>query len=155
MTDTGTLFGIDWEGWFSIAGMVAMVGWAILILAPRRWPLLNAVPALWLPAALSLLYAVLILTRFGSGEGGFGSLAEVAMLFSEPSLLLAGWIHYLAFDLFIGAWIGRRADEIGLSRLFQAPILIATFMLGPFGLLTFLTVRLLLTRRAALGGAPS
>lgn len=155
MTDNDMLMGIDWEGWFSIAGMTAMVGWAILILAPRRWPPVNSLPALWIPAALSLLYAVLVFTRFGEGEGGFGGLAEVATLFSEPALLLAGWIHYLAFDLFIGAWIARRSDEIGLARVFQAPILVATFMLGPFGLLIFFLTRAALSaRRMPLGAKP-
>jgi hypothetical protein len=153
MTEADELFGLDWEGWFSVAGMVAMIGWAVLIVAPRRWGWLNAVPAYGIPALLSLLYAVLVFVRFGAADGGFGSLADVARLFSEPGILLAGWIHYLAFDLFVGAWIARRADEIGLSRLFQAPILVATFLLGPVGLLTFLTTRAVLTRRPTLMGA--
>ncbi|MCR9221584.1 MAG: ABA4-like family protein [Alphaproteobacteria bacterium] len=132
------LFGVEWEGWFSIAGTLAMAGWAILILAPRRWPLLNAVPAYGLPAALSGGYAVLVLLYFADASGGYGSLAEVARLFESPPVLLAGWVHYLAFDLFVGAWIARRADAIALSRLIQAPILVATFLVGPLGLVLYL-----------------
>lgn len=132
------LFGVDWEGWFSIAGTLAMAGWAILILAPRRWPLLNAIPAYGLPVALSGGYGVLALLYFADATGGYGSLAEVARLFESPPVLLAGWVHYLAFDLFVGAWIARRADAMSLSRWIQAPILVATFMLGPVGLLLFL-----------------
>ncbi len=132
------LFGLDWEGWFSLAGMPTMLGWAILILAPRRWPVLNSLPALWFPAMLSVGYSVLILLYFGRVEGGFGSLAEVETLFASKPLLLAGWVHYLAFDMFVGAWIARRADAIGMSRLIQAPVLAMTFMLGPMGLLAFL-----------------
>ncbi|MEM9315304.1 MAG: abscisic acid-deficient protein Aba4 family protein, partial [Pseudomonadota bacterium] len=55
--------------------------------------------------------------------------------------LLAGWIHYLAFDLFVGAWIATEADRLGLSRLLQAPLLVATFMFGPVGLALFLVMR--------------
>jgi hypothetical protein len=56
-------------------------------------------------------------------------------------MLLAGWVHYLAFDLFIGGWIAVEADKVGLNRLFQAPILVATFMFGPVGLALFLAMR--------------
>lgn len=139
MQSTG-LFGLDWEGWFSIAGSLAMAGWVVLILAPRRWPALNALPAYVLPAALSAGYAVLILLYFGQGDGGFGTLAAVRQLFAADALLLAGWIHYLAFDLFVGAWIARKSDALGISRLIQAPVLVATFMLGPIGLLLYLAL---------------
>ncbi|MEQ8602824.1 MAG: ABA4-like family protein [Marivibrio sp.] len=132
------LFGLTWEGWFSIAGSLAMLGWAILILAPRRWPALNAAPFYLLPALLSGGYAVLILLYFADAPGGFDSLAGVARLFESEPLLLAGWIHYLAFDLFVGGWIARRADAAGISRVVQAPILATTFMLGPIGLLLYL-----------------
>ena len=50
-------------------------------------------------------------------------------------MLIAGWVHYLAFDLFIGVWIAERLDAERLSRWIQTPILIATFLFGPLGLL--------------------
>ena len=129
------------EAVFSWAGSAAMVGWTILILLPRRWPLLLALPRFVIPLGLSLLYAGLIAVHFASADGGFGSLAEVRALFADDHALLAGWVHYLAFDLFIGGWIAVRADAIGLPRLLQAPILVLTFMLGPVGLALFLVIR--------------
>lgn len=59
-------------------------------------------------------------------------------LFASDPVLVAGWVHYLAFDLFVGIWIAEQADALGLSRWLQAPILVATFLLGPLGLLVFL-----------------
>lgn len=119
-----------------------MLGWLILIFGPRRWERLLWIPQFIIPFGLSLLYAALVLTSFGTIEGGgFGSLAQVKTLFANDTALLGGWVHYLAFDLFIGAWIARKADEIGISRILQAPILMATFMLGPLGLVLFLTMR--------------
>jgi hypothetical protein len=126
---------------FNYANMLAMAGWIILILLPRRWPALFWVPQFWIPGVLALGYSGLILANFGTSDGGFGTLAQVRALFASDSLLLAGWIHYLAFDLFIGAWIARRADEAGVHRLIQAPILAATFMFGPMGLLLFFITR--------------
>ena len=134
------MFSTNLESWFSNAGLIAMIGWMILIFGPRRWPLLSAFPAYVIPAILSLGYAILILRHFGIAQGGFTTLADVALLFSNDHLLLAGWVHYLAFDLFIGAWIARQSDDVGISRVVQATILVTTFMLGPFGLLLFLIV---------------
>ena len=59
---------------------------------------------------------------------------------SDP-VLVAGWVHYLAFDLFIGTWIAVEADKRGYNRVLQAPMLVATFMFGPLGLLLFYLTR--------------
>ncbi len=119
-----------------------MLGWIILIFLPRRWKYLNWIPHCIIPFGLSFLYAALFLPTFWTIEGGgFSSLEQVKTLLSNDTALLAGWVHYLAFDLFIGAWIAHKADEIGISRILQAPILLATFMMGPLGLLMFLTLR--------------
>ena len=130
----------DLESWFSHASLIAMIGWVILIFGPRRWPWLLVFPAYVFPAVLSMGYSILILRHFGSAEGGYNTLADVAKLISNDHVLLAGWVHYLAFDLFIGAWISRQADDASISRVVQAPILVTTFMFGPFGLLLFLIV---------------
>ncbi|MFN0024445.1 MAG: ABA4-like family protein [Parvularculaceae bacterium] len=126
---------------FKYANMIALAGWVILIFLPRRWPALFWVPQFWIPGVLALGYSGLILANFGTSEGGFSSISDVRALFQSDALLTAGWVHYLAFDLFIGAWIARRADEAGMNRLIQAPILAATFMFGPMGLLLFFLTR--------------
>lgn len=126
---------------FSIASTAAMAGWLALLLLPR-WPLLVSVLRYGLIGALSVAYAVLIMVFFFRVEGGgFNTIGEVRALFMSDGGLLAGWIHYLAFDLFVGIWIAGEADRIGMSRLLQAPILIATFMFGPIGLLIYLASR--------------
>lgn len=120
---------------FSISGSLAMVGWVVLIFAPRRWLWLNALPRLVVPLILSVFYAGFILAYFGRSEGGYGSLAEVRELFTVDQLLLAGWIHYLAFDLMVGGFLADRMDRLQLHRVLQAPILFCTFMFGPVGVL--------------------
>lgn len=126
---------------FSITSSTAMAGWLLLILAPR-WSALIAFIRFGLIGALSLTYAVLILVYFFRVEGGgFGSIAEVRALFMSDPVLVAGWVHYLAFDLFIGTWIALEADKRGFNRVLQAPMLVATFMFGPLGLLLFYLTR--------------
>lgn len=120
---------------FSHASTAAMVGWGMLILGPRRLGWFNLIPLWFIPAGLSLVYGLIVLTRFAGIGGGFDSLASVATLMSNEWGLLAGWVHFLAFDLFIGAVMALRMDRSGVGRLVQAPILFAIFMLGPLGFL--------------------
>lgn len=136
------------ERLFALANSAALIGWMILIILPRRFDVIFFIPQYLMPFGFALLYAGLIFANVYTVEGGFSSIAEVRALFGKDELLLAGWLHYLAFDMFIGAWIARQSDAIGLPRLLQAPILVATFMFGPVGLALFLTMRSLYRRRA-------
>jgi len=126
---------------FGLASAAVLPGWLILIFAPRGeklgggWVWLNRVPALILPLGLSALYAGLILAFFSASGGGFGSIDAVRMLFANDYGLLAGWVHYLAFDLMVGAMMASKMDRMGLSRLSQAPLLGLIFMFGPLGVL--------------------
>ena len=119
----------------SIAGMIVMAGWSILIFGPRKYAALNAVPMWIFPGLLSAVYSVLILSRFSGIGGGFDSLSSVSALLQNEWALLAAWIHFLAFDLFVGAIMAARMDRVGISRLVQAPMLASMFMLGPLGFL--------------------
>jgi hypothetical protein len=122
------------DDWFGIASAAVLPGWLILIAAPRgRWVWLDRIPALILPFGLSALYAGVIMAHFSAAGGGFGSIAKVRALFASDYGLLAGWVHYLAFDLMIGAMMAGKMDQMGLSRLSQAPLLALIFLFGPLG----------------------
>ena len=131
---------MELEAIFSMAGAIAIIGWAALAALPRN-PYAHLLAGIVIPLLLSTGYLFLIVQNLEGAEGGFGSLAEVAKLFQKPELLLAGWIHYLAFDLFIGAWITRDAQRSGLPHLVIIPCLIMTLMLGPIGLLFYFAIR--------------
>ena len=146
-----------WESLFSIANMIAIIAWFGLILLPR-WPALLAGCLYAGSGLLSLAYTVLIVGFMtggidpGPGNGGeasFSSLEGVKAALSPDGAMTMGWIHYLAFDLFVGIWIARDADAKGFSRIIQAPILLLTFMAGPVGLFLWLIIR---ERRAREGG---
>jgi hypothetical protein len=128
---------LDFNQVFSTASTAAMIGWMALIVLPR-WPALMALLRFGLIGALSLLYAVLAFVYFFRAEGGgFGSIADVRALFQSDPVLVLGWVHYLAFDLFVGLWIAEKADLARVSRLLQAPVLLLTFLFGPAGLVVF------------------
>lgn len=125
---------------FSTASMLAGLGWLLLVFLPKQ-PTAQLIAGVAVPLVLSAVYLILIFLYFRGAEGGFGSLADVATLFQKRELLLAGWIHYLAFDLFIGAWETRDAQRHGLPHLVVIPCLVMTFMLGPIGLLFYFAIR--------------
>lgn len=120
---------------FDIEGQIVMLGWIVLILAPRRWNLLGMVPRLAVPLMLSAIYTVLVGANFVASGGGYDSLDAVRRLFANDGMLLAGWTHYLAFDLIVGALCADRMDRVGLPRILQAPLLVIVFMFGPIGFL--------------------
>lgn len=133
---------------FQVVNTVALVGWLVL-LGSWRWPsFAGLVSSAAIPLLLALAYVVLFAAYFGRfGEGGFGSLAEVTALFGVPELVLVGWIHYLAFDLFIGAWQVRTARDEQIPFLLVVPCLVFTFLAGPLGLLMFSGLRYARVRR--------
>jgi hypothetical protein len=89
---------------------------------------------------LGVVYVVLIAVSLPGSDGGFSSLAGVRALFADPRGLLAGWTHYLAFDLFIGGWEVRDAQQRGIRHLLVVPALALTFLFGPAGLLLYLAI---------------
>jgi len=128
------------EQLFSILNLVTIAAWLPLVFLPRvRWTA-TLVP-MAVPLLLASVYVVLVAATLGRSQGGFSSLAGVRALFENPWMLLAGWAHYLAFDLFIGGWAVRDARRRGIPHLLIVPALILTFLFGPAGLLSYLALR--------------
>ena len=126
---------------FQYANMVALAGWAGLLASPFMPRAAEWLAGIAIPLLLSVAYTAIVLAFWSRAEGGFDTLDNVARLFASRELLLAGWIHYLAFDLFIGAWEVRTAREEGMNFLLVLPCLVLTFLFGPAGLLLFFMLR--------------
>jgi hypothetical protein len=133
---------------FSIVNATALVAWIALMLLPgRRW--VNQLAVTSVAALFAAAYIAIIAPRWMTSPGGFSSLAAVATLFANPWLLLAGWIHYLAFDLLIGSWEVRDARGRGIPHLAVVPCLLLTFMFGPAGWLLYMAARTVFQRRSS------
>ena len=127
--------------------MLVLPGWLLLIFLPRwKWSA-RVIAGVLIPLLLALIYLYLIVTHFRGSEGNFNSLAEVLKLFQNPYNLLAGWVHYLAFDLFIGSWEVRDSRRLGIHHLLVVPCLVLTFLFGPVGLLLYFALRWFMKRR--------
>jgi hypothetical protein len=129
--------------------MLVMPGWLLLVVFPKWLWTTRLITSFLIPTVLGLVYAGIFVAhaQVMPEGGGFGSPAEVAILFSNPYLLTAGWIHYLAFDLFVGSWEVRDAQQQGVNHLLVIPCLLLTFLLGPTGLVLYLVVRTIKTKR--------
>jgi hypothetical protein len=125
---------------FALVSQLAVVTWGLMLLFPRRHVVVTTLAAGITPVILAVVYVVLIALSWGSSEGGFSSLAGVTALFNNEWLLLAGWIHYLIFDLLVGRWELLDSQKRGIPNLLTVPCLLLTFMFGPGGWLLYLAV---------------
>lgn len=132
---------------FTVANPLAMLGWLGLVFFPGRKLVVDGISGVAIPALLSLAYAGLVAAYFAGAEGGFSSIEAVRALFQSDALLVAGWLHYLAFDLFVGAWQVRTARVEGIPHPMVVPCLLLTFLFGPVGYLAFLILRAAHARR--------
>ena len=142
---------------FRICVVLAMLGWLGLMLTPV-WPkrlrerLPRLIFAMAIPAIIAAFYTVLIVTHWAGHPGGFNSLDAVMQLFTDRWLVTAGWIHYLAFDLFIGGWELEDSRGRGVPHPAMIPVLIVTFLFGPIGLLGYLGLRFFWRKPESLRG---
>ena len=120
---------------------MALLGLIILLASPIIPRAAQIASGVVIPGLLSILYSALILAFWSRAEGGFDSLAGVMQLFTFQELALAGWIHFLAFDMFLGAWEVRTAKQEGIAFYLIIPCLALTFMFGPIGFLLFMGLR--------------
>jgi len=140
---------------FDILNLIALVAWVLLVLSPRlpRWT--STVTGTVVPALLAAAYVAIVVTNWAGSEGGFSSLSGVAALFSNPWILLAGWTHYLAFDLLVGNWEMQDARTRGIPYVLVLPCLVLTFLFGPAGWLLYGIVRSTRSPSAVLGDRES
>jgi hypothetical protein len=141
-----------WESLFVLTNAIALAAGAMLAVLPRQ-PLVMASILFFGVGLLCLVYAAMFVALFGgladpvrvAGAAAPAltdySIAGLRALFMSDGGIVLGWTHYLAFDLFVGQWIARDADNKGFHRLFQLPFLFVTLMAGPIGLLLWLAVR--------------
>jgi hypothetical protein len=131
---------------FQIANTIALFSWIMLIVfQTKAWT--GKVLIGIIITILSIMYAVTIFSALGNDDAGsFSSLEGVMSLFTNERAVLAGWIHYLVFDLLTGIYIVKSAQKNGINRYVIIPCLILTFMLGPLGLLLYLLVRTIHTK---------
>ena len=129
------------ETLFTIFNFIALISWLFLIFAPEWKYTKSLVISGMVSLLFSGLYIILVVSGLTESSGDFTTLAGVKAMFQNDSVALAGWLHYLAFDLFVGTWIVANSSRYSIKHAYVIPSLILTFLLGPAGLLTYFIIR--------------
>jgi multisubunit Na+/H+ antiporter MnhB subunit len=126
---------------FKTANAFVIPGWLLLLLLPN-WKYTLPLIRYGMVVVLAALYAYLILSSIsGFNSESFSTLENVKHLFQNDNAVLAGWIHYLAFDLMIGTFIVEQAKLHQVPRWLCVFALPFTFMFGPMGYLLFVIMK--------------
>ena len=144
------VLGVSYEVAFLIISLSVLPAWLLLILMPRSRLTRAFVHSGVYPVTFGMFYLIVIgdamfFTRGNEGASGL-SLEGVQNIFTHPLGVLAGWTHYLVFDLFVGAWISRDAIRRETPYLYVIPSLILTYVMGPLGLLSYFFLRVVRSR---------
>ena len=127
---------------FSLANIIAFIMWLLLIILPNWKATRFLINYKVIPVFLSIVYAVYLIQSMLTGPAmDFGSLEAVIQLFTVENAVLAGWLHYLAFDLLVGMWMLEHNKTLKIHQVIMVPCLVLTFMMGPIGFLVFFTIR--------------
>ncbi|MBM9548636.1 DUF4281 domain-containing protein [Leptospira sp. 201903074] len=126
---------------FKIANGITVLSWLVLILSPNQTKVIRPLRVFISGLVLGGVYVFSIIIGNGQAEGDFSSLESVRSLFANDYFLLAGWIHYLAFDLFLGTWEAEDGAKEGINRWILVPVQALTFYFGPAGWLLYLVLR--------------
>lgn len=136
---------MSYETLYSAINLTVMPAWLLLALLPKSDITKKLVHSGTYPVVFGAFYLVLWVRALAFGEnaegGGFATLETIMIAFSHPNVTLMGWAHYLVFDLFVGAWIGRDAAARGVNHFLVIPCLAFAFLAGPIGLLLYLLIR--------------
>ncbi len=145
---------MSWSQAYLLLNASVLPAWALLIFLPKSKLTAGLVHSVLYPSLLGSVYLACLVAgiAFGqSAEGaGFSSIESVMAIFDHPNGVMIGWTHYLVFDLFVGAWIGREATREKLPHLAVVPCLLGAFMFGPVGLLLFVLLRFMLRKKVSL-----
>lgn len=131
---------------FSLSGLLTIPFWLLMIVLPTWQWTRKIMKSVLVIAPAALAYAVLVIPRFAEIFPVVLSpkLPQIAALLGTHEGATIGWIHFLAFDLFVGRWVYLDSRERDLHPLLMAPILFFVLMLGPLGLLLYLILRILM-----------
>jgi len=126
---------------FSLSNSFVLFGWILLLVFPN-WKYTSNIVLYVVVLILALIYTAIILTTIQHFDvSSFSTLSNVKTLFQNDNALTAGWIHYLAFDLFVGYYIVNEGKKLSFARWQYTLCLPFTFMFGPIGLLMFVTIK--------------
>jgi hypothetical protein len=148
------------ETLFQVSNLYIMPFWLLMIFLPLWRGTQRIMASVWVLVPIALAYAVALVAVLAGNPGAAGDIANpsqgaIAALLGTPEGATVGWLHFLAFDLFVGRWVYLDSRKRAISAWFVSPALFFVLMSGPVGFLLYLGVRYLRVPRGAVQGAPA
>lgn len=124
---------------FNLCNTLILVAWAAILFFPKSKVSKPLISFPWIPLGISFFYTYFIIVSGGLAEADFSSLEGIVVLFKNatPESAAVGWLHYLAFDFWVGTWMIRHSQKFQIKHILIVLPLLCTFMLGPIGILIY------------------
>jgi hypothetical protein len=133
------------ELWYIIVNVIPLPWWGLMILAPKSSLTQRMTQNYAIFVVLAALYGIFLGLGISQFPGGFGfdfSYEQIRQFLSQSPLgFVAAWLHYLAFDLFVGFWVYQEGLRLRLPTWQTSLCLLVVLMVGPLGLGLFLLRR--------------
>lgn len=135
---------MTWQTAFTVINALVLPAWAMLVFLPKAKVTRALVHSMLWPLVMGGIYTVSLIAALFFGlshpDAGF-TMGGVTALFQHPNGVITGWTHFLVFDLFVGAWIGRDSQRNGIPHWQTLPCILLSFLFGPVGLFLYALLR--------------
>ena len=143
---------LTFENIYLFANWGVLPFWLLLILMPNHnitkffshsvlAPLLLAV------AYLFVTRQIILEENIFEGFKLYLGLDGLDEIYSNESIRLIFWLHFLAISLFIGAWIARDSERHFIPKIISAPCILITYFTGPFGVVIYWFIRIFYAKK--------
>ena len=133
---------MNYEIIFNIYNTGILIFWFFLLVFPKSKLTQKMTDFPWIPLVIAFGYIYFLGTSDSIFSVDFSTLSGLTEMFqnSNPRGVAAGWLHYLAFDFWVGCWILRDSQKKGIKHAFIIFPMLFTFMLGPVGVIIYTLV---------------
>ena len=133
-----------YETIFNIFNSGILFFWILLLVFPKKVFTQKVIAFPWVPLVIAIGYVYFLSTTTGIFSADFSSLYGLTEMFqnAKPRGVAAGWLHYLAFDFWVGCWMLKNSQEKRVKHVWMILPLICTFILGPLGIILYTLVLL-------------
>ena len=143
---------LTFENIYLFANWGVVPFWLLLVFIPNHAITKIFCHSIIVPLLLTIAYVFVThqIILEGSILKGFNlylGLDGLNEIYSNESLRLVFWLHFLAISLFIGSWIVRDCQRYMVPKFLSIPCIIITYFAGPVGIVTYWLIRIFYAKR--------
>jgi len=130
--------------------------WLVLIIFPQSQICRFFITSIFPIFILSMVYGYLLYLFFDEGYDFIKNfelylgLDAISILLTYKAFIILFWTHFLAMNLFCGAWIVKDSQKFGINKILISFPLLTTYFVGPIGLTIYWIIRIFYAKRISL-----